>query len=474
MVKAFSITVQRCLPMFFALGVYIIYFLSLPVIRTTQESSLSMILERIFWFSPQIFFHYLKLIFYPIHLSIDQSFFVNISNNLFEPYSIFCCLLVYFLVILSIVSLFLIKKSRFYFLFFITFALFYFSLLPFLHVLSPTYNLASERYLYFPLFMLFFGLIHVFLFLQLKFKENRKIIFPLLITLVICLILIGIKSYKRTLDWKDSFTLLSSAINNAPNNLSKGLREEMLSTSIKLFNPKSHEQDIKYYNELAINSLKEFLRELENKKIQYHDHIPGVLKFYGLDPKTLIAKTNFLLAFSDYELNKDPNRAVNIFGPYLNQLDDLDTNILNFYYRILFITKDFNLAEAILLKNLNRNRISSQLFLALSDISEYKYNNLNEAEKYLNLSFKYFPYDSLTLFGLKRFYQNTNNAERFAHYSYLFGIRMHDSVSLQQAAFVYLLLNKKDIASRIIKKLQTDYPIDQNTLILERKYKEHL
>ena len=85
---------------------YIIAFLSSKtVLNISTQGSIDLILERIFWLSPQVIFHYLKLIFFPYKLSIDQSHLVVFGKTLFDPYAIFCFLIVVFLIIFAIRSL---------------------------------------------------------------------------------------------------------------------------------------------------------------------------------------------------------------------------------------------------------------------------------------------------------------------------------------------------------------------------------
>ena len=440
---ALTLVFTRTLPMLLALVLFVISFLSFPVTRTTQENNLYITLERIFWLSPQIFTHFLKLIFIPIHLSIDQTAFVQFSNSLFEPYAIFCIFLTFVLVFISIISFFYIRQKMFFNLF-VLFALFFLSIIPFLHIFSPAYCLCSERYLYFPIFFIVFGIAHI------AFHSAGKGLPWQTLTLGI-LCIFSIQTYTRTLDWKDGITLLKSAVEIAPNNLFKALRTQMQANAAETLKELPYEIDAKEYTKEALLLSNKAFEDFKNDEIKYQKHIPGVIKFYGLDPKTFLAKTAFLSAYCEVALSQDYDKAFKIFSPYADDLPHLDNLILDFYYKISFYTKNTDLAEAILLKSYNQNRLSPILLVALSDLSEYKYNDLDKTKKYLNESFKYFPYDSLTIFGLKRLYQKLNNAEQFAHFSYLYGLRMHDPESLQDAIRVYLALNKKDEAKTILK-----------------------
>jgi len=459
---AVKTSLEKILPLLSAIIPFLFYFLFSQTRSNLISPSIDhfqLFLERIFWLSPQIFFHFIKLILFPCHLSIDQPTFVNLSRGLFEPYSILCSIFMYALLLLAFILLFNLRRTSAY-LYFISFVPFFAALLPFLHIISPLYNLASERYLYLPLFFLILGLANTIFFLLTQFSKDKFYKYSLIILLLIGTFIYSYRAHLRTLDWKDSFTLLQSTVNNAPNNLFKGLRQEMTSASMKTLSEVPLNQEASYYSKEALISLRKALLKFKKQIGLYEYKSPLILKFYGLDPKTLLAKTAFLIAFTNYDLNNDPEKAYKIFSPYVNYLIPLDSEILNFYYKILFQTKRIDEAEVLLLQNLKQNKISPVLYLALSDLSEYKYNDLKQTEKYLLLSNKYFPYESATLFGLRRLYRKLNNAEKFAFYSYLYGLRIHDSAALKDAAYIYTRLGHKNTAKKIMQKLLKYYPAD--------------
>ena len=465
--NSFSAALKKTTPLFLALFAYMIYFFSTSAIRTNHEESLLTTIERIFWLSPQIFFHFLKLVFFPAKLSIDQSALVEFPNYIFHPYAVFCCLFTYLLVISSFASIFLTKRVLCYLG--ILFIPFFLSLAPFLQLISPVYNLASERYLYFPLLLLILGIAYS-LFSSTFNHLSKTRISIIAIFLVIALCTFSARAFTRTLDWKDSVSLLTSAIETAPNNLYKGLRKHTLATSIIVNSSNAQPEETFKYNNEAFNLLEKATEDFKIQEAKYQKKLPEVIKFYGLDPETLEAKTKFLLAYIKFDTTGDFKTAFDVFSPYIDKISPPDTYISDFYYKILFNTKHINDAENLLLQLLNKKRISPFLFVALSDLYEYKYNDLNSTNKFLHESFKLFPYDPLTLFGLKRYYQKLNDLENFAFFSYLLGLRTHDLINHQQAASVYISLNKKDKAKNIILKLSKNYPIDQNTLTIEAKY----
>jgi len=148
---SFKRSFEYTIPYFTGITIYLIYFLFLSHIKSNHPSGgneFVVFLERVLWLSPQIFFHSLKLIFYPKLLSVDQSLFIHLGKTLFDPYAVFCFS---FLFMWLLVPLYLfVFRRKFPDLFFLNWT-FFFALLPFLHILMPSYALFAERYLYFRL-----------------------------------------------------------------------------------------------------------------------------------------------------------------------------------------------------------------------------------------------------------------------------------------------------------------------------------
>ena len=440
--NSFSFALKKTFPLFLTLIFFSIYFIMLPKMEIVQASSLSLFTERALWFSPQVFFHYLKLIFFPIHLTIDQSSLVDISDSLFSPYAIFCSLLVISTSILSLVSLKMInKKVCFYFL--IIFVPFFLSLFPFLHIISPLYNLVSERYLYLPLFFLILGILHTVIFIIRSFSQKQLLLFTIVILISLCPIIY--RTYIRTLDWKDSKALFSSALKESKDNLIKGLRLQMLGGLISIEGNKT--LGGKFINQ-GTSVLKNHFLLLEEKRKKLQETIPNIVKFYGLDPKTKQAKTAYLLAFTQASLLNDLNAAHQLLRPHMKDLLIVDTQILDFYLGVLFATKHFDEAEQIL-KHTYKKRLSPTILIIYSELYKIKYNDFLKAEELLLESFRYFPYDARTLEGLANLYVQTKNANKYAYYSYLLGLRAHSLFSLQEALQVYKGLNNKKMVSKV-------------------------
>ena len=452
---AIKYSFKKTLPLFLALIVFIAYFLfshTRENLNFSTVNSISLLFERIFWFSPQIFFHFIKLILYPAHLSIDQTAMVHLSKSLFNPYSIFCSSSMYLFLLLLFISFLLVRKKWFY-LFFISFSSFTIALLPFLHILSPTYCLISERYLYLPLLMLVFGLSHIVFYL---FNKGLPLQTPTLVILALLLCAYSVRTYIRTIDWRDSVSLFESALKEVPNDLYKGLRLEMLGAILSNYykDDESHNKGTLYFNK-SISTLEESLNKLEEEKEKEKNQnkIPEIIKAYGLDPKTIQAKTAYLLSFTKFGLGQDINSAIETLRPHMRDLSIVDTQILDFYLGLLFSIKDFEEAER-LIKHALKHKLSPHILVVQSELYKQKYNDLQSSEKCLLKSLELSPYDIQTLLYLKRFYFDMNKPNEFALFSYLYGIRVHYEQSLKDAYFIYTQLNNKKMAEKALKNIE--------------------
>ena len=461
---------KNTFPLFTALFIFFIYFTLSQNTLVINKTPTVVTFQRIFWLSPQVLIHLLKTLVLPFTLTIDQIANFNYSFELFEPYAVVCIGIYFMLLITSIVCL-LIKNKKWGYLYNITFIPVFFSLLPFLHIISPVYNLASERYLYFPSFLLVFGIAHILLAGFQISSKNLLIKAMTLTTFFILLFTYSTKAYLRTLDWKDSISLLESSISTTENNLFKALREQMVFRALKNIKKETSEEALSSHSGLAIKHLGEYYKELKGKKIQYNSKISEIIKFYGLDPDTLFAKGKFLEALIELDQTGDAKKAFEIFEPFVNNIKAPDTQIINFYYKLLFNMKKYDEAEKLLLLAYKKNKLSPSLLVALSDLNEFKYNDLRKTEEYLLKSFSIFPYDSNTLFGLRRLYgKGLINHEKFAYYSWLFGLRTHSKTSLKESALVYITLGKKNEAKKVLKNLIKHYGADDETIELASGY----
>ena len=437
-------------PVLLATVIYIVLFLLSNTKTNFQTgSSLNLIFERIFWLSPQTLFHFIKLLLLPVKLSVDQTLLVKIADSLFAPYAIFCIGFIFLLLIISIFSLYKAKKQT-PFLFIILFP-FLLSLLPYSQILAPVYNLASERYLYFPSFMLIFGVAHFVFFIISKYSDKKKFIYLIATLFISVLLTSSIRAYIRTLDWKDNITLYSSAINATDNPLFKAYRYKSLTEKIFLQYPE-REVDLKF-QKLAIKNLKKAISIYKKKAETVQVTIPEIVNVYGLDPKTFLAKSVFILAQCDFNLNNDYRRAQKIMEKYMNDLSVLDSSALAFYASLLYHNGMQDRALYILNEGYKLRPYSTRIILSLCELTYLKYGDLKAVEDYCLKAFKYFPYDSYTIYALANIYRLMNDHEKYAYFSYIYGLRNHSIEALKTAYNEYLFLNSKVKAEAVMNKM---------------------
>ena len=438
---------KQIFPLILSLSIFTVNFFIFPIIRIPQENNITITLERILWLSPQIFFHFLKLIVLPIKLSLDQTDFVQLSSSLFDGYAIFCIFLMYGLILISVISFFLLRKKATYY-FFIIFVPFFLSLFPFLHLVSPIYNLASERYLYLPLFFAILGTAK-----SLSSFNLRKSLAATSLLISIS-ILFASRAYLRTLDWKDSASLFASAYKTAKSDLIKGLRLQMLGGIISLESKdnKSQTKGFEFIN-LGNLILERSIIKLDEEKQNIQNKLPLVIKFYGLDPKTIQAKVAYLLCFNKLGLEGNIEAAYNLLRPHMEDSKIIDTQILDLYLGLLFATGNLDKAE-VLLNKAFKNRPSPTVFIAYAQLYKNKYKDLSKAEILLKESLKYFPYDIRTLESLKNFYLTTNKPSEYAFFSYLYGIRTHSKENLLESLKVYSNLYNQKMRNKVLKSIK--------------------
>ena len=331
---------------------------------------------------------------------------------------------------------------------------FFLSLLPFLHILSPVYNLCSERYLYLSLFFLIFGLSHLLFYLYSNPARSMAWHTATIVILFLVLCSLSTRAFFRTLDWKDSIALFTSAYKEAKQDLYKGLRLEMLGgvlTSYYKDNETQNKGNRFIFD--GINILENSLTKLEEEKQKHQNKLPEVIKAYGLDPKTIQAKTAYLLTFTRLGMEGNIKNAYELLRPHMQDLSIIDTQILDLYLGLLFTTNNLNEAERLLNHALPK-RPSPTIFIALATLEKRKYNNLQESEKFLQRSFKYFPYDIQTLSNLKGFYLELKRPNEYAFFSYLYGLRVHSKQSLEEAYKIFIGLNNQTMAKRALRNIR--------------------
>lgn len=457
--KSFNYT----LPYFTGAIIYLFYFLFLSHTGTNhplQGKAFIVLLERIFWLSPQIFFHDLMLILYPKTLSIDQTLFVHLGKTLFSPYSIFC--LIFLMLWLFIPVYYFVIKKKYPDLFFLTWT-FFFALLPFLHILMPSYALSAERYLYCPLAFIVFSLVKVI-------SNNKRFTTWINLFLSLILILCFIRSYYRTADWKDNYSFINATYKSTKNPLFKGIGSGMLAKAITILEPQKTDIAKNYFIE-SLNSLEIAKSRNEELKLKFQKSLPEIVKSYGLDYESILSKIAYLkVASKCIEFNEAPEVGLEILTPVIQNIDRLDSNIFELYAHLLILKNRVAEAKTILLKANSFYPHSRSILVRLFDLTMQYENNKEEAEAYISDLLKYYLYDISILSKAHDFYQSKGNIAKTAQYAYLYGIRTHTIPAYNQALYLYLQMNDLRKAKEIVSKLSAISGNDPQSIYLINLY----
>ncbi len=458
--ESIKASLKENIPYLIGLTLYSIYFFisgyNFP--QQTNLNSISLVLERIFWLSPQILIHYIKIIFYPRILTIDQSGYIMLSHSLIGSYSLFCFLCIVFLALLPLIFFILKRKCYFYTL---TVSLFFISLLPFSQILSPTYCLAAERYLYMPIFLLIFGIAN-FIGSQSDSKNSQSKLIGLAMLILLLVTVLSVRTYHRTNDWKNNEAFLKSMIKTSPNYLYKGFRFDDLSKQSKEKSLKEKYSRIarKYYFK-AFNSLK-------NKR---YNNEPLILKSYGLDNNSLIIKSIYLISLQEFINNeKTYDKCLKRFSPYLKYFDQYEPAVLELYANLLIKNNELSKAKKIFLFAHQKYPTSPALLISLIRFYRDIEKNLPDAKKYLDKAIKLYPYSKNILFEAVRYYQLDNDFKSYINYSYLYGLRAHSKFTYLEALTGFLTLGELDKAKKTIDKLISLDKSDPKIYYFESSY----
>lgn len=157
----------------------------------------------------KIFYMYVKLLVFPVKLSMDYSYSAFSFSQYLETDSFFGLYILFNIFIISIWSLWKKPLLSYSILFFLI------TLLPVLHIITPIATIMGERFLYLPSagFCLFVGIFFDYYY---KKKEGiwRKI---LIIFLVIICSLFLIKTIKRNYEWKNEYSVFEATVRTYPN-----------------------------------------------------------------------------------------------------------------------------------------------------------------------------------------------------------------------------------------------------------------
>jgi hypothetical protein len=169
----------------------------------------SELVERVFVLAPQIFFHYIRLFFWPAKLSIDEQHSV-ILENAFKPFHIMCFLIA--LIFIAAIFYFLFEKNPKYKLhnYLISASLFFtgFSIAIALNIL-PIYCLARDRYTYYFCLGLFCAIALImdkYIFSgwrDLEPEKQKQKFKPFISLFLVFLVALTIRSAVKSLDWSN-------------------------------------------------------------------------------------------------------------------------------------------------------------------------------------------------------------------------------------------------------------------------------
>lgn len=454
-------------PYIYGLIIFTIYFLlsnyKINHLGNTNEIVVS--LQRIFWLAPQIFFHHLKLIFYPHTLSIDQTIFVTLGKTLTDPYAITC--IIFFALWLLVPLTSFVFKKKLSNLFLLCW-LFFLGALPFLHILGPSYTLVAERYLYIPLAMITLGLFKIFSDLTIN-EAQLKAKYVVSPVLAVILVLCFGRSFARTSDWGNDYTFINSTYKTTKDPLLKAMRLGMLAKVYSIANP----QDQKTSNELFIKTLgllESAKNEITKLKEKHQKNLPEVIKAYGLDYTSQLSKIAFLKASTEcLELHKEPQVGLKILEPYTKTINKTDPRIIELYAHLLVQNEELDTAKQVLLKANEAFPNTNFILSKLIDIL-YKTKDIPELEKYLSHALRIFIHDNDILIKALNYYREEKKEPQIAKYSYLFGLRTGSKQAYLQSFASYLNTNDLRNAKKAMNKVLKLDAFDPEVLYFVSKY----
>ena len=178
---------------------------------------------------PSIIQYYLSMFLYPINLAIAQHWVIKFPNfiNFFLP------LIIETLLFLAVVAFFIKKKNKIFAFFFLWFLI---GLLPHLQII-PLNMTVAERWLYFPMIGLL-GMIGSIIKISNIKNQKSKILFSFAIIIIFVL---SVRSFVRTLDWRNGLSLYSRDIRK---DSSFDLQNNM---GVELFRIGRYEEAKKYF-----------------------------------------------------------------------------------------------------------------------------------------------------------------------------------------------------------------------------------
>ena len=454
------------MPYFIGLLLYFLFYsikhFQLITNNSPQYQSTNFSIERLFWVTPQKFFHFLKLFFYPKNLSIFQSNLIPLINSFSTSFSTFTqAFFLFFLLVPIVLFIYCKSNSEKSFALILVYA-FIFSLFPFLQIATPTYCIIAERYCYFPLFL---GLFLITIAItKIPLFESKKILIPILFLI---LSFFTYRTIIRLNDWKDSHSLYYSATKTHKNKLCRGQAYSALGYYYDSISEKEKE---KQYLLLSIKDLKAVIKDLKIKKDKYQS-LPQTLKTYGLDTNSLLLNAAFRIAsIKFYNFQESPKSILKFYEPYIrSNIKSAGNSQFDLYAKLLLKTNQVEKALKILELAKEQYPFSPTIIFSLSNLY-LKLNYLKKAEKILSEGFYYYPNYKRILPRMIKLSELKNDRLSLAKYEYLLGLRTHSQLAYQKALQIYLATNKLKEAKKVLDKLSHLDKKNPITLLLLSKY----
>ncbi len=417
---SFYISLKRILPYLLGLGLYLLYSAIKPDslfrnILLVQKTAY--VIERNLWLSPQIFVHFLKLLFFPKTLSTYQSNLIHLSDYLVSPYSSFCSLIYLSFLVIPLVLFIKYIKSKNAFFWLLLYS-FYFSLFPFLHIITPSYCLIADRYCYFPSFILII-LLHQFLDIP-NFKNTKAI----LICLSLLLITLYIRTSIRINEWNNPQIFFQSAVSADNNPLYKAQKLLILANYADLETNRLLKEDSINKSIGLLNKSIEIYSSKE-RRIE-----PVTLQIYGLDSKSLLLKTAYLISTvkNDY-YNENPKSILSFYEPHIKeQFNNAGINELLLYASILSKNGKLINTKEVLEFALRKYPCSPEAMKSLANIYFYE-KDFTKLKKVLHRAYELFPSDKDFIKMLYIYYKLVNDHKNEEKFAYLIRLREHLIVS---------------------------------------------
>ena len=233
----------------------------------------------------------------------------------------------------------------------------------------------------------------------------------------------------------------------------KAIKIGMEAKVIEYIEPNKKEEAKKYFTKTLV-LLQNARKETKLLRLRYQKKLPLIIKSYGLDYNSRLAKISYLEVSSRcLELNQHHSIGLRILKPYMKRATQLDANTFELYTHLLILGKQYNEAKEILLKADTLHPHISFILMTLYDLYTKFENDFVTGEKYLKEALKYYPYDINILAKAFAFYQGYKDPLVTAKYAYKYGLRIQSDIAYGQALAIYLDSNKLSEANKIAPKL---------------------